>query len=178
MKGTPSNKGLHQTGRGGVAFASRRRPVVEARPAGEAQCYAGYWRSLGGCPRPAGEEWVRKRLRKKLRLREFVQLAFTARYQVKAGLLPAALDSLLDRFILEAIEANGLHCGGGGGPAAWDFMVCANGRRSSSEADCQQVRTWLEAQEEVSSGFVGNLQDAWRDEPGDGSAIDNVDTSS
>ena len=37
----PSNKGLHQTGRGGVAFASRRRPVVEARPAGEAECSTG-----------------------------------------------------------------------------------------------------------------------------------------
>jgi hypothetical protein len=36
-----SNNGLHQTGRGGVAFAFRRRPVVEARPAGEAQCCAG-----------------------------------------------------------------------------------------------------------------------------------------
>ena len=36
-----ANKGLHQTGRGGVAFASRRRPVVEARPAGEARCCAG-----------------------------------------------------------------------------------------------------------------------------------------
>jgi len=32
------NNGLHQTGRGGVAFAIRRRPVVEARPAGEAGC--------------------------------------------------------------------------------------------------------------------------------------------
>ena len=32
------NNGLHQTGRGCVAFAFRRRPVVEARPAGEAGC--------------------------------------------------------------------------------------------------------------------------------------------
>ena len=38
-KGTaPSNNGLHQTGRGG-AVASR--PVVEARPAGEAGCCTG-----------------------------------------------------------------------------------------------------------------------------------------
>ena len=36
----PHNKGLHQTGRGGVALPSLR-PVVEARPAGEARCYAG-----------------------------------------------------------------------------------------------------------------------------------------
>ena len=34
----PQNNGLHQTGRGGVAFASRRRPVIEARPAGEPGC--------------------------------------------------------------------------------------------------------------------------------------------
>ena len=37
----PSNNGLHQTGRGGVAFAFRWRPVVEARPAGEAKCWTG-----------------------------------------------------------------------------------------------------------------------------------------
>jgi hypothetical protein len=35
---TSQNNGLHQTGRGGVAFASRRRPVIEARPAGEPGC--------------------------------------------------------------------------------------------------------------------------------------------
>ena len=35
----PQNNGLHQTGRGGVAFASRLRPVVEARPAGEPGCW-------------------------------------------------------------------------------------------------------------------------------------------
>ena len=34
MSATP-NKGLHQTGRGGAAAP---RPVVEARPAGEARC--------------------------------------------------------------------------------------------------------------------------------------------
>jgi len=37
----PYNNGLHQTRRGGVASASRRRPVVEARLAGEAECSAG-----------------------------------------------------------------------------------------------------------------------------------------
>jgi hypothetical protein len=34
----PSNKGLHQTRRGGAAAS---RPVVEARLAGEARCSAG-----------------------------------------------------------------------------------------------------------------------------------------
>ena len=39
IKAMPNN-GLHQTGRGGVAFRSMR-PVVEARPAGEAGCCTG-----------------------------------------------------------------------------------------------------------------------------------------
>ena len=36
----PQNNGLHQTRRGGVASRSPR-PVVEARPAGDAECCAG-----------------------------------------------------------------------------------------------------------------------------------------
>ena len=35
----PQNNALHQTGRGGVALRSMG-PVVEARPAGERECYA------------------------------------------------------------------------------------------------------------------------------------------
>ena len=37
----PSNNALHQTGREGAAGFLRRRPVVEARPAGERECWAG-----------------------------------------------------------------------------------------------------------------------------------------
>ena len=33
------NNALHQTGREGAAGFLRRRPVVEARPAGERECY-------------------------------------------------------------------------------------------------------------------------------------------
>ena len=104
---------------------------------------------------------MRKRLRKKLRLREFTQLCFTASYRVKSSFSTDSLDSLLDRFILEAIESNDLSCGGGGGPTDWEFIVCPCGRRSASEGDLQRVRFWLESQEEIDSAFVGHLQDAW-----------------
>ena len=36
MAGAPPNNALHQTRRGGAAAS---RPIVEARPAGEAKCY-------------------------------------------------------------------------------------------------------------------------------------------
>ncbi len=45
----PSNNAMHQTGREGAAFASRRRPIVEARPAGDCGCCAGLSES---------EEWT------------------------------------------------------------------------------------------------------------------------
>jgi uncharacterized protein YggL (DUF469 family) len=107
---------------------------------------------------------MRKRLRKKLRLAEFKQMGFEVRYRTDAGLTEAARDALLDSFILQAIEANDLSCGGGGGPEEWDFFVCANGRRSSTEADRERVRDWLERQPDIAQVLVGRLQDAWHDD--------------
>lgn len=104
---------------------------------------------------------MRKRLRKKLRRQEFIQLAFLAKAQVNPGLPEMAREALLDRFILEAIEGNDLSCGGGCGPSEWDLVVCANGRRSASEDDRQRARTWLEGQADLSSVFIGPLADAW-----------------
>ena len=53
-----ANNGLHQTGRGG-AVASR--PVVEARPAGEAECSTGFWDFRRGVSAQAGRtnQWER-----------------------------------------------------------------------------------------------------------------------
>ena len=104
---------------------------------------------------------MRRRLRKKLRLQEFIQLAFLAKAKVNPGLPEKAREALLDRFILEAIEGNDLSCGGGCGPWEWDLVVCANGRRSASEDDRQRVRTWLKGQADLSSVFIGSLSDAW-----------------
>jgi uncharacterized protein len=109
---------------------------------------------------------MRRRLRKKLRLAEFKQMGFEVKYRPQAGLAASALEALLDRFILQAIEANDLSCGGGGGPEEWDFIVCANGRRSSTDADRQRVREWLERQPEVISVVVGHLQDVWHGDHG------------
>jgi uncharacterized protein YggL (DUF469 family) len=105
-------------------------------------------------------------LRKKLRLAEFKQMGFTVLYQLKPDLAEPALADLLDRFILDAIEANDLHCGGGGSPEGWDFIVCANGRRSSTEADRERVREWLEGRPEVRSVVIGPLWDMWHGEDG------------
>jgi uncharacterized protein YggL (DUF469 family) len=104
---------------------------------------------------------MRRRLRKKLRLAEFKQMAFEVRYRLKPGLTASEREALLDRFVLRAIEAKDLSCGGGGGPEGWEFFVCANGRRSSTDADRERVRDWLERQPDIRQVVVGRLQDAW-----------------
>lgn len=54
---------------------------------------------------------MKKRLRKKLRLAEFSELGFAVSFQLTLGLTAQEGDRLLDAFIREAIEANGLLCG-------------------------------------------------------------------
>ena len=112
---------------------------------------------------------MRRRLRKKLRRAEFTEYGFTVQYRVQPGLSAQVIDDLLDRFILEAIEANDLSCGGGGGPAEWDFFVCANRRRSATDIHRERVEDWLCGQAQITARRIGPLQDAWNgsEEPDD-----------
>lgn len=110
---------------------------------------------------------MRRRLRKKLRKAEFTEYGFAVQYRVHADRTPAMIDALLDSFILEAIEANDLSCGGGGGPTEWDFFVCANGRRSATDIHRGRVGDWLSDQKEIVTRRISALHDAWNgpDEP-------------
>ena len=112
---------------------------------------------------------MRRRLRKKLRRAEFTEYGFVVQYRAHTGHTRAVIDDLLDRFILEAIEANDLNCGGGGGPSEWDFFVCANGRRSATDVHRRRVDEWLRDQMEVAERRISALHDAWNgpDEPSD-----------
>jgi uncharacterized protein len=104
---------------------------------------------------------MRKRPRKKLRRAEFTELVFGLRYTLVAGLTAAAADDFLDRFLLEAVEANDLRCGGGGQGVAWDFVVTLAGRGSPSEAQRVSLAGWLGAQPEVLSYTLGEFFDGW-----------------
>ena len=96
---------------------------------------------------------MRKRLRKKLRKGEFREFGFEIAFRVKER-----RDELLDRFILEAIEGNGLLFGGSeiGGFAT----STANGA-SATDDQREKVRAWLEAQPEITDISIGELRDAW-----------------
>ena len=104
---------------------------------------------------------MKKRLRKKLHRGEFQELGFDVRFQVTDDISEEAFDSAVDAFISQAIEANGLLCGGGGKKPEWDVFVTLGRRGSVTEEHRQAVQQWLAARPEVKETQVGPLVDAW-----------------
>ncbi|PKM04656.1 MAG: hypothetical protein CVV16_03800 [Gammaproteobacteria bacterium HGW-Gammaproteobacteria-6] len=98
-----------------------------------------------------------RRLRKKLCVDEFQELGFELKLDLKEGLSVEEIDSFLDQFILQALEANGLNYVGGE-----DFgLVCLGGRGSVSEEQRAAVESWLKGRSELSKVDVSPLVDAW-----------------
>lgn len=103
---------------------------------------------------------MKKRLRKKLRLREFRQFGFEVSFRLPDDLDEAGVDGFEDTFIADAIEARGLICGGGCG-RVWDVFVTHAGRASAADEDRTKLAEWLGRHALVSSIHIGPLVDAW-----------------
>ncbi len=104
---------------------------------------------------------MRKRLRKKLRLREFMELGFEVSYRLARGVSAEEAESFLDLFLADAIEANNLSCGGGGQGERWSFCATAARRGSASPEQRAAVEKWLAAQPAVLSYELGSFRDMW-----------------
>jgi uncharacterized protein YggL (DUF469 family) len=79
-------------------------------------------------------------------------------------------DDFLDAFILEAIEANGCYCGGGGKEANLDVVVELGTRADDPAARWKRITAWLDARDDVSSWQAGGEGDLWH---GDHSNLDD-----
>lgn len=99
---------------------------------------------------------MKKRLRKKLRLREFQEMGFKVKFDLNLPDTDEAQFALWDRLV-EVVEANHLLMGGGFD----DFFVQTNSRRTATEADREAIEAWLLQQPEVSAVNVSPLVDAW-----------------
>lgn len=102
---------------------------------------------------------MKRRLRKKRHHGEFQELGFAVRIEVHVD-DTAELDALLDRWILQAVEGNGLACGGGGAAPRWEFVV-SKMRGSATEDDRTRVAAWLRTADKVAGFTVGPLMDLW-----------------
>lgn len=98
-----------------------------------------------------------RRLRKKLCVDEFQELGFELNLGFKEDLNDQAIDTFLDAFLTEAMEANGLNYVGGD-----DFgLVCLNKRGSINEEQRVVVEAWLKGRSELTDVEVSPLIDVW-----------------
>ena len=104
---------------------------------------------------------MKKRLRKKLHLSEFREDIFGVRYFIRDNETAESSDEFLWRFLGEAIEANGLCCGGGHVGPFWEFYVQSTRRGGVSEGQRSAVGAWLAQQAEVTTHVLGDLFDGW-----------------
>jgi uncharacterized protein YggL (DUF469 family) len=99
---------------------------------------------------------MRKRLRKKRDQGEFKGFAFGVSY-VLDDISTQRANEFLDRFVEQAIEANGLECRGHERVREWDFrVVSANGEKPTA-TQRTAVESWLRSRKELAKFSVEEL---------------------
>ena len=102
---------------------------------------------------------MKKRIRKKLHVREFKEMGFSLRFRIASDVDDEGLNVFLDAF-LETIETQGLGFGGGGNHE-WEGFITMMERGSTTEEHRAAVDRWLADHLQVVEHEVGPLEDAW-----------------
>ena len=104
---------------------------------------------------------MRKRLRKKLRLREFAEFGFELRVWPRAPLQDPGHDVLFEALI-DYAESVRLCVGGGANREFITVFVSGASRaRKVTEADRDAFLAWLNRRDDIDTFRVGRLVDAW-----------------
>ncbi|WP_141674149.1 YggL family protein [Gilliamella sp. wkB112] len=103
-----------------------------------------------------------RRLRKKLHIDEFKELGFTINWSFAEGTDEATLDKVVDLFIREVIEPNGLAYEGCG-YLNWQGIICTQKLGNCTEEHRTLVTSWLESHG-LTNVEASPLIDIWWDE--------------
>ncbi|MCU1796375.1 DUF469 domain-containing protein [Pectobacterium polaris] len=104
-----------------------------------------------------------RRLRKKLHIDEFQELGFSVSFRFPEGTSVEDIDHLMDKFVDDVIEPEGLAFEGSG-YLLWEGLVCLQKIGHCTEEHRQLVSRWLEEQK-LTDVKVSNLFDIWWDLP-------------
>jgi uncharacterized protein len=111
---------------------------------------------------------MKKRQRKKKHCGEHAEWG---RQVVIARARKDGFDGFLDAFILEAIEANGCLCGGGGREDKLDVIVELGRETDDREGRIRGICAWLDGRGDVADYRIGALFDLWHDDCPEDSAL-------
>ncbi|QBG35590.1 50S ribosome-binding protein YggL [Litorilituus sediminis] len=100
-----------------------------------------------------------RRLRKKLRVDEFKELGFDVAWQLDEKITSEELDSFIDKFFAQVIQANGLGFGGEG-DSLWHGLICTQKLGSCTEEHRAAVEKWL-TDNGAKAVSVSELYDVW-----------------
>ncbi|QSX38170.1 50S ribosome-binding protein YggL [Shewanella sedimentimangrovi] len=100
-----------------------------------------------------------RRLRKKLRVDEFQELGFDISWEFDAKVAEADIDTIVDKFIDDVIEARklGFH---GGGHREWEGIIATQTLGKCTEEDRAAVKAFW-ANQSVANVEVSELYDIW-----------------
>ena len=102
-----------------------------------------------------------QRQRKKKHVGEFQEVGFMIEAQLSQALSQQERDAFLNRFLNEAIEANGLGFGGGLDDDFGGFVVSEKAYCKLDESQRSLVIAWLNQQTMLKYVQVVPLRDAW-----------------
>ncbi|POE02926.1 YggL family protein [Pectobacterium odoriferum] len=102
-----------------------------------------------------------RRLRKKLHIDEFQELGFSVSFRFPEGTSVEDIDKLMDKFVDDVIEPQGLAFEGSG-YLLWEGLICLQKIGHCTEEHRQLVSRWLEEQK-LTDVKVSNLFDIWWD---------------
>lgn len=99
-----------------------------------------------------------KRRTQPKRLPPYREVGFSVSYSPAPNLSAAARARLLDGFIIDAVEGNGLIAGGGGEKSMSFFVTAAPRLPAIGPHHRMAIRSWLASNEHIASFRVGALR--------------------
>ena len=108
---------------------------------------------------------MKKRLRKKMHLKEFTEFGIEFDFSINIDISEEEFDSLIDKFIFDFVEGNGLFCGGG-----WNrkersagFIIEIGTNRTNCNYYAEKMQSWFE-NEGIKPPVTYKIVDLWNDE--------------
>ena len=111
-----------------------------------------------------GKNLVKKRLRKKLHVKEFTEFGIDFDFSVNTDISGEEFDLLCDRFVYDFVEGNGLYCGGGWNPKerSASFIVEIGQNMGSFDYYTEKLQSWFES-EGIILPATYKIVDLWND---------------